>query len=174
MTERRRSFAERRFNGSSVERYLTEGCPRLLHDFAEITMSFAITDSADLCTARAYSLTRKIIARSHNLANRPEGDHDARVDLDTRDELRRRAADRSISAEFRVAIREIPATRRRGGREMSDDDTREGWPASLPVGRKLQDCSRARSWLERYLTEGNPRLQHFAEITSELGKRRSR
>jgi len=23
-------------------------------------------------------------------------------------------------------------------------------------------------WLERYITEGSPRLQHFAEITSEL------
>jgi hypothetical protein len=25
-------------------------------------------------------------------------------------------------------------------------------------------------WLERYLTEGSPRLQHFAEITSSLAK----
>ena len=26
-------------------------------------------------------------------------------------------------------------------------------------------------WLERYLTEGTPRLQHFAEITASLAKR---
>jgi hypothetical protein len=26
-------------------------------------------------------------------------------------------------------------------------------------------------WLERYLTEGSPRLQHFAEITATLAKR---
>ena len=26
-------------------------------------------------------------------------------------------------------------------------------------------------WLERYLTEGSPRLQHFAEITMSLAKR---
>jgi hypothetical protein len=26
-------------------------------------------------------------------------------------------------------------------------------------------------WLERYLTEGSPRLQHFAEITAGLAKR---
>ena len=25
-------------------------------------------------------------------------------------------------------------------------------------------------WLERYLTEGSPRLQHFAEITVSLAK----
>ena len=25
-------------------------------------------------------------------------------------------------------------------------------------------------WLERYLNEGSPRLQHFAEITSDLAK----
>jgi len=27
-------------------------------------------------------------------------------------------------------------------------------------------------WLERYLVEGSPRLQHFAEITASLAKRR--
>jgi hypothetical protein len=26
-------------------------------------------------------------------------------------------------------------------------------------------------WLERYLTEGSPRLKHFAEITASLAKR---
>jgi hypothetical protein len=26
-------------------------------------------------------------------------------------------------------------------------------------------------WLERYLTEGSPRLQHFAEITASLARR---
>ena len=26
-------------------------------------------------------------------------------------------------------------------------------------------------WLERYLTEGTPRLQHFAEITASLANR---
>jgi hypothetical protein len=26
-------------------------------------------------------------------------------------------------------------------------------------------------WLERYLAEGTPRLQHFAEITTNLAKR---
>lgn len=26
-------------------------------------------------------------------------------------------------------------------------------------------------WLERYLTEGSPRLQHFAEIAASLAKR---
>ena len=26
-------------------------------------------------------------------------------------------------------------------------------------------------WLERYLAEGEPRLQHFAEITASLAKR---
>jgi len=25
-------------------------------------------------------------------------------------------------------------------------------------------------WLERYLTEGTPRLQHFAEVTTDLAK----
>ena len=29
----------------------------------------------------------------------------------------------------------------------------------------------AMRWLERYLTEGSPRLQHFAEITASLAKR---
>jgi hypothetical protein len=28
----------------------------------------------------------------------------------------------------------------------------------------------ARRWLERYITEGSPRLQHFAEITASLAK----
>ena len=26
-------------------------------------------------------------------------------------------------------------------------------------------------WLERYLTEGSPRLQHFAEVAADLAKR---
>ena len=26
-------------------------------------------------------------------------------------------------------------------------------------------------WLERYLTEGSPRLQHFAEVTAALAER---
>jgi hypothetical protein len=26
-------------------------------------------------------------------------------------------------------------------------------------------------WLERYITEGSPRLQHFAEIPADLAKR---
>ena len=26
-------------------------------------------------------------------------------------------------------------------------------------------------WAERYITEGSPRLQHFAEITARLAKR---
>jgi hypothetical protein len=30
---------------------------------------------------------------------------------------------------------------------------------------------RALRWLERYLTEGSPRPQHFAEITASLTKR---
>ena len=29
----------------------------------------------------------------------------------------------------------------------------------------------AMRWLERYLSEGTPRLQHFAEITASLAKR---
>jgi hypothetical protein len=29
----------------------------------------------------------------------------------------------------------------------------------------------AMRWLGRYLTEGSPRLQHFAEITASLAKR---
>ena len=29
----------------------------------------------------------------------------------------------------------------------------------------------AMRWLERYLSEGSPRLQHFAEITTSLAKR---
>jgi hypothetical protein len=29
----------------------------------------------------------------------------------------------------------------------------------------------AMRWLERYLVEGSPRLQHFAEITTSLAKR---
>jgi hypothetical protein len=28
-------------------------------------------------------------------------------------------------------------------------------------------------WLERYLVEGEPRLQHFAEVASELAQRSS-
>jgi hypothetical protein len=28
----------------------------------------------------------------------------------------------------------------------------------------------AMRWLERYLTEGSPRLQHFAEVTSDLAR----
>ena len=31
----------------------------------------------------------------------------------------------------------------------------------------------AMRWLERYLTEGSPKLQHFAEITASLAKRES-
>jgi hypothetical protein len=30
----------------------------------------------------------------------------------------------------------------------------------------------AMRWLERYLTEGSPRLQHFAEITASLAGER--
>ena len=29
-------------------------------------------------------------------------------------------------------------------------------------------------WLERYLTQGSPRLQHFAEVATDLAKRESR
>jgi len=29
----------------------------------------------------------------------------------------------------------------------------------------------AMRWLERYLTEGSPRLKHFAEVTARLAKR---
>jgi hypothetical protein len=29
-------------------------------------------------------------------------------------------------------------------------------------------------WLERYLGEGSPRLQHFAEITASLAERKPR
>ena len=29
----------------------------------------------------------------------------------------------------------------------------------------------AMRWLERYLSEGSPRLEHFAEITASLAKR---
>jgi hypothetical protein len=29
----------------------------------------------------------------------------------------------------------------------------------------------AMRWLERYLTEGTPRLQHFAEVASDLARR---
>ena len=29
-------------------------------------------------------------------------------------------------------------------------------------------------WLERYLTEGSPRLQHFADITASLASRGGR
>ena len=32
----------------------------------------------------------------------------------------------------------------------------------------------AMRWLERYLTEGSPRLRHFAEITASSAKRESR
>ena len=28
-------------------------------------------------------------------------------------------------------------------------------------------------WLERYLTEGSPRLQHFADVTASLASRES-
>ena len=28
-------------------------------------------------------------------------------------------------------------------------------------------------WLERYLTEGSPRLQHFAEVAADLARRKS-
>ena len=31
----------------------------------------------------------------------------------------------------------------------------------------------AMRWLERYLSEGTPRLQHFAEITASLARRES-
>ena len=31
----------------------------------------------------------------------------------------------------------------------------------------------AMRWLERYLTEGSPRLQHFAKITASLAKRKA-
>jgi hypothetical protein len=30
--------------------------------------------------------------------------------------------------------------------------------------------SKRAAWLERHLTEGDPRLQHFAEITTNLAK----
>jgi len=32
----------------------------------------------------------------------------------------------------------------------------------------------AMRWLERYLAEGSPRLQHFADISASLAKRESR
>jgi hypothetical protein len=31
----------------------------------------------------------------------------------------------------------------------------------------------AMRWLERYLTEGSPRLRHFAEVTASLAERES-
>ena len=31
----------------------------------------------------------------------------------------------------------------------------------------------AMRWLERYLSEGTPRLQHFAEVAADLARRRS-
>ena len=34
-----------------------------------------------------------------------------------------------------------------------------------------KDEAAALRWLERYLTEGSPRLQHFAEIAADLAKR---
>ena len=32
-------------------------------------------------------------------------------------------------------------------------------------------CPKPWRWLERYLTEGSPRLQHFAEVAADLAKR---
>jgi hypothetical protein len=37
--------------------------------------------------------------------------------------------------------------------------------------RLLKDERAALRWFERYLTEGEPRLQHFADITASLAKR---
>jgi hypothetical protein len=41
---------------------------------------------------------------------------------------------------------------------------------STPSGGSPKYERAALRWLERYLTEGSPRLQHFAEITSSLAK----
>jgi hypothetical protein len=64
---------------------------------------------------------------------------------------------------------------------MAEDAARE--PPNLPLEDALQLVhlyaergspkyeKAAMRWLERYLSEGTPRLQHFAEIVSSLASR---
>jgi len=45
------------------------------------------------------------------------------------------------------------------------------WLVHLYAERRSPKYERAAlRWLERYLTEGTPRLQHFAEIAASLAK----
>jgi hypothetical protein len=85
-------------------------------------------------------------------------------------------ADAHAQVRFRRAIE-------RGALWMAEDAARE--LPNLPLEDALQLVHlyaergspkferAAMRWLERFLVEGSPRLQHFAEITTSLAKRES-
>jgi hypothetical protein len=87
---------------------------------------------------------------------------------------------RSMSAEAHAHVRFRRAIERRA-LWMAEDAARE--LPNLPLEDALQLVhlygERASSkyekaalrWLERYLTEGEPRLQHFAEVAADLARR---
>jgi hypothetical protein len=87
---------------------------------------------------------------------------------------------RSMTAQPNARVRFRRAIERRA-LWMAEDAARE--LPNLPLEDALQlvhlyaDRSSpkyeraALRWLERYLSEGSPRLQHFAEITTSLAKR---
>jgi hypothetical protein len=67
---------------------------------------------------------------------------------------------------------------RTSGEHCAEDGAREVPNLSLEDALRLVHLSAERGspkfekaamrWLERYLTEGSPRLQHFAEVTASL------
>jgi len=85
-----------------------------------------------------------------------------------------------VTAEARVHVRFRRAIERRA-LWMAEDAARE--LPNLPLEDVLQLVHlyaergspkferAAMRWLARYLTEGEPKLQHFAEITASLAKR---
>jgi len=85
-----------------------------------------------------------------------------------------------VTAEAHAHVRFCRAIERRA-LWMAEDAARE--LPSLPLADALhlvhlyaeQESPKyekaAMRWLERYLTEGSPRLQHFAEITARLAER---
>ena len=77
--------------------------------------------------------------------------------------------------------RPLPSSDRASSTLLAEDAARELPNLSLEDALQLVHLYAERGspkyekaalrWLERYLTEGSPRLTHFAEITAELAKR---
>ena len=84
-----------------------------------------------------------------------------------------------VTAEAHARVR-FPRAIERRGLWLAEDAARE--LPNLPLQDALQLVhlyaergspkyeKAAMRWLERYLTEGSPRLQHFAEIAASLAK----